>query len=256
MFHHNSQIDPIYKRGKADAAALLIHGFTGTPDCLRPLANHLHYLGFTVMAPLLAGHGTTREALAKTTWQDWYETVQTTFLELQEKHGHVYVAGLSLGALLTLKLAEDYPQALDAIACLSTPLYLNRWVNAFLPLVVHTPIRHVYQYQRKVDVDVKDPLAKKNFWNITEMPIRCIHSLTQLQKITRGNLAKIAAPTLLIHSRYDSTAPYDSMGIISNNISARVTETVTLENSFHLITLDYEKTLVSQKVGQFFLRFL
>lgn len=256
MIHHNAQIDPIFKKGKADAAVLLLHGFTGTPDCMRPLANHLHYLGFTVSVPLLAGHGTTRENLEKSTWEDWYETAQRTYTELQEKHSHIFIAGLSLGALLTLKLAEDHPQAVDAIACLSTPLHLKSWVHWLLPLIVHTPLGQVYRYQRKMDIDIKDPLAKKNFWNIGDMPISCIYSITQLQKVVQQKLTRITAPTLLMHSRYDSTAPYDSMGIISNKIASRITETVTLENSFHQITLDYERSLVSQKVGQFFLRFL
>lgn len=256
MIHHNAQIDPIFKKGKADAAVLLLHGFTGTPDSMRPLANHLHYLGFTVSVPLLAGHGTTKENLAKTGWESWYDSAQRAFTELQEKHSHVFIAGLSLGSLLTLKLAEDYPQAIDAIACLSTPLHLKTWIHMLLPVIVHTPLNQFYRYQRKMDIDIKDPLAKKNFWNIGDMPIACIYSITLLQKAVQQKLSRITAPTLLMHSRYDSTAPYDSMSQISGQIASRITETITLENSFHQITLDYERSLVSQKVGQFFLRFL
>ncbi|MBF0104821.1 MAG: alpha/beta fold hydrolase [Deltaproteobacteria bacterium] len=252
MFHHNPQINPIYKKGSKDTAILLIHGFTGTPDCLRHLANHLHSLGYTVSAPLLAGHGTTRESLAKTGWKDWYQTCHSVFLEMQENHTHIFVAGLSLGGLLTLKLAEDYPQSINAIACLATPAFLNSWATVLLKIHAYTPLKRLRLYQKKSSPDVKNPVARKNFWNITDMPLSCIQSITGLQKKVCSNLHKVVCPTLIVHSRYDSTAPYASMNHISKNISAKVTETVTLENSFHLITIDYDKDLVSEKVGTFF----
>ncbi|OVE81236.1 hypothetical protein BVY03_04295, partial [bacterium K02(2017)] len=109
MFHHNPQINPIFKKGNKDVGVLLIHGFTATPDCMRYLANHLNSLGFSVSAPLLAGHGTTKENLAKTNWQDWYESCHQIFRKMQQDYSHIFVAGLSLGGLLALKLAQDYP---------------------------------------------------------------------------------------------------------------------------------------------------
>lgn len=256
MFHHNSQVNPIFKSGKLDAAVLLIHGFTGTPDCMRPQANHLNALGFTVSVPLLAGHGTTKENLAKTRWQDWYESCRKEFVQLAEKYSAVYVAGLSLGGVLALKIAQDYPQGPTAIACLATPIFLKSWVSVILPSVMNTPVRFLYRYQKKAAADIRDPMARKNYFNIGEMPLTCIDSLMKLQKLVKRDLAKIHCPTLLIHSRYDSTAPYESMSAIAQGISSTTTETITLENSFHLITIDYEKEIVNTKLSDFFSRFL
>ena len=39
-----------------DAAVLLIHGLTGTPAEMRPIAKRLTKRGFNVMCPQLAGH--------------------------------------------------------------------------------------------------------------------------------------------------------------------------------------------------------
>lgn len=256
MFHHSTQINPIFKQGSYDAAVLLIHGFTGTPDSMRPLANSLHDEGFTVSVPLLAGHGTTRENLARSGWQDWYDTAATHFLDLKQHYSAVFVGGLSLGGLLALRLAQVYPQEVTALASLATPLTLSTWVTLAVPLIVHTPLKFVYPYQRKAKADVKDPNARKNYWSIHDMPITCIHSLMQLQHLVRQELARVVCPTLLIHSRYDATAPYKSMNDIAKNISANITETITLKNSFHLVTIDYDKNLVGQRVGAFFLRFL
>lgn len=253
MFPQGVQINPIFRKGHKDKAVILVHGFTGTPDLMRPLANHLYSKGFTVYAPLLAGHGSTKEKLAKTTWKDWYKTVQDTYLDFQQKYSQIHIVGLSLGGLLTLKLAEDYDQ-IKSIACLATPIFLQKWVHAILPLVANTPLKYLYPYQKKVDIDVKNPQVKKNIWTLMSMPISCIYSLTELQGLVRKNLSKITIPTLLMHSRYDSTAPFESMSEIAKRISSKTTETIALENSFHLITVDYDKALVNEKVTDFFLR--
>lgn len=253
MFH-SAQINPIYRKGKNGAAVLLLHGFTGTPDVMRPLANALHEKGFTIFAPLMAGHGTTWENLEKSTWEDWYAGAERAFAQLRREHAHVGVTGLSLGGILALKLAEEHADGLKALACLATPIKLKTWVHWAVPLIRRSPFKRFYRYQKKMDIDVKDPEAKKNIWDVDEMPLAGIENLIHLQKVVAGRLTKITTPTLLIHGRRDSTAPYENMGLIARGLSSAVTETVTLENSYHLVTVDYDKELVCAKVGEFFVR--
>ena len=102
---HHPQITPIFLEGTNNAGVLVVHGFTGTPDSVRPLVHKLHETGFTVSAPLLPGHGTSPEDLKTKTAKDWFGHVEKSFFELKEKVDTVFVAGLSMGALLTLKLA-------------------------------------------------------------------------------------------------------------------------------------------------------
>ncbi len=42
-----------------DVGCLLVHGFTGTPQNVRPLADYLARRGLAVSAPRMPGHGTT-----------------------------------------------------------------------------------------------------------------------------------------------------------------------------------------------------
>lgn len=254
--HYNPQIDSIYQRGTNGAGVLLLHGFTGTPDSLRSVINALHHEGFTVSAPLLAGHGTTPEQCGRTGWQEWLTSAQKAFMELSEKCPKIFVGGLSLGALLSLKLAADSPRSISAIACLATPLQLKAWIKTLLPVIWQTPLKLLWKYQKKVDVDIKDEEAKKNFWNYDLMPLSCIVSILEFQDIVQRSMTQIKTPVLLIHSRHDSTAPYSSMNAIASRVASPVTETVTLENSYHVITLDFEKEIVAQKTCQFFTRFL
>jgi carboxylesterase len=62
--------------------ALLCHGFTGTPQSLRPWAEHLAAADVTVRLPRLPGHGTTVQEANLTTWHDWYAELERNLAEL------------------------------------------------------------------------------------------------------------------------------------------------------------------------------
>lgn len=249
----HSQANPIYKEGTNGAAVLLLHGFTGTPYLMHPLAESLHQNKFTVDAPLLSGHGDSNETLKKSEWPHWYETAQQHYLALRQSHQKVCVAGLSMGGLLTLKLAEDYPEEITAISCLATPLFLSTWVNIAVRLVWHSPLRYLYRYEKKKDGgDIKNETLKPQIWSNDAMPVSCIHSLMNLQQLTLQNLKKVSAPTLVIHAREDHTAPYENLRAIAQGVNSKTVQTLTLHNSYHLITLDFDRDLVTRTVTDFF----
>src|SRR5438477_5580237 len=84
---------------------LCLHGFTGTPFEVRPLAEALAARGFTVSAPALAGHCGTLDELACTGWPDWLASAEQALDRLLAEVGGrpVAVAGFSLGGLLALR---------------------------------------------------------------------------------------------------------------------------------------------------------
>ncbi len=52
--------------GTRPLGCLLVHGFTGAPDEMRPLGEALAAAGFPVRAVRLPGHGTSVDDLART----------------------------------------------------------------------------------------------------------------------------------------------------------------------------------------------
>src|SRR5215469_15884993 len=94
---------------------LVCHGFTGSPQTVRPWAEHLAAAGLTVRAPLLPGHGTTWQDLATTGWTDWYGAAERVFDELSGSCRRVFVAGLSMGACLALRLAQTRREAVSGV---------------------------------------------------------------------------------------------------------------------------------------------
>src|SRR5438067_2046379 len=104
----------VEKRGKA--GVLLVHGITGSPAEMRPLVRKLAGQGFTVSCPQLAGHCSTLAELKRTLWTDWYGSLERALEHLAADCETIFVSGLSMGALLALKLAADHPGRVHGVA--------------------------------------------------------------------------------------------------------------------------------------------
>src|SRR5205814_10602885 len=101
-------------------AALLLHGFTGTPFEMRFLGEKLAARGVRAVGPRLAGHATTFDELAATSYRDWFAGADAELADLKRSADKVAVVGLSLGGLIALDLARRNPD-LVALVCLSVP---------------------------------------------------------------------------------------------------------------------------------------
>src|ERR1035438_10198752 len=90
---------------------LVLHGYTGNPQSMRPLAEAAAAAGYTVDLPLLAGHGTAIEDLLPTRWEDWSGGAEAAYEALAARCDKVVVTGLSMGGTLTSWLAGGPPAA-------------------------------------------------------------------------------------------------------------------------------------------------
>ncbi len=90
-------------------AALLIHGFPGTPAELRPLAESLHRAGWTVQGMLLPGFGPQIESLFTRTQRDWADAVAEAAAALRQRYSPLVLIGHSMGGALALAEAARMP---------------------------------------------------------------------------------------------------------------------------------------------------
>src|SRR5882757_3700158 len=110
-----------------ERAVLVLHGITGTPYEVRPIAEALGRAGWSVQAPMLAGHGLTLGDLAVTTWPDWLASAEAALDLLSAASGGrpVAVVGFSMGGLLALRLARLHPERIAALVVIAAPLRLR-----------------------------------------------------------------------------------------------------------------------------------
>jgi len=239
-----------------EVGILLLHGFTATPDSMRYLAEALHRGKFTVLAPILAGHGTRVEHLEQTHWQDWYRSAEEALHTLKAECKTVMVAGLSMGGLLAAHLAFHHRQVVRALALMATPLFLDGFlVNGLFPAIWKTPLKHFYKYQPKGIASINDPAARRRYQTYHKVPVVSFASMMDLQQIVRKELKHLRQPTIVLHSLHDETVPYGNLDYIRAILAGNEVETVTLKKSNHIITLDYEKDLVAKRILKFFKRF-
>jgi carboxylesterase len=249
---------PFYSRATGTRAALCLHGFTGTPFEVRPLAEALATHGFTTSAPQLAGHCGTVDELAATTHVEWLASAEAALIALQKDNGGqpVAIAGFSLGGLLALRLARLHPDKVAALAIMAAPLRLHPLEVAGMRAIGHLPrilrrgILHALPKTRGFDV-VDEEMQLRNP-SLAAMPLSGVASLLELGEIVRRDLPSIKAPVLVAHGMRDHTVPFEDSLELAGSIGSAVIERLWLERSGHLLAIDVERRTLVEAVGKFF----
>ena len=241
--------------GEDMRGCIIAHGLTGTPACVNSISRELATSGFAVAAPCLAGHGGSVGDLSRVRWQDWYESVRGAYEEMTRYVDRVYFAGISLGALLGLKLAQDEGPKIRALALLGTPLVLPMLDQLAVPIVRYTPLRlAIRSVSKDFNVSVADPRGRfiYRMASLPRIPAASIYQLVSLQKQLMPNLKGVSNPMLLVHSERDRVAPARNVDILKKTVASDLIDTILLKDSEHVVTLDREKDTVAREIVSFF----
>lgn len=223
---------------------LLCHGFTGSPQSLRPWAEDHAARGWEVELPLLPGHATTEQDLATTPWQDWYECVRTTALELSEDLGPIAVGGLSMGGALALALGADETLR-GRIAAL---VAVNPGMTLPPAAAVAGLIAPLVPTLAGIGSDVARPGVREEAYD--RLPVRAVGRLRRFFSRTRAQLGAVQVPLLLATSRVDHTVPPADSDIVAAGVRGPV-ERLSLTRSHHLAPLDHDAAVLFATSARF-----
>ncbi|HEV2608222.1 MAG TPA: alpha/beta fold hydrolase, partial [Xanthomonadaceae bacterium] len=141
---------------------LLIHGLTGTPAEMRFVGKGLHRQGYSVLGMQLAGHCGSEDDLLATGWRDWYRSVTEAADRLAGTVDRLFVGGLSMGAILALKLAADRPEQVSGLALYGTTFAYDGWtipriakLSFLLPLAMRLGIGRKKKFMEKPPYGIK-----------------------------------------------------------------------------------------------------
>jgi carboxylesterase len=221
-----------YAGGSGPTGVLLCHGFCGSPKSMIGWAHHLEAAGFRVLLPRLPGHGTTWQELNQTSWIDWYSSVDDAFAGLYAQCDQVFVAGLSMGAALALRLAEQHGPLVSGLAL------VNPVVNHGDPRVRALPVLRLIPSLRGIADDIAKPGQDECGYHRT--PLRALHSQTFLWADVRRNLSRVDQPLLVYQSIHDHVADRSSVPLIKAGVRSSDHSYVELHRSYHVATLDYD----------------
>jgi carboxylesterase len=211
--------------------ALLVHGFTGTTQSLRPWAEHLAAGGLTVSAPRLPGHGTRWQDMNSTGFPDWYREVERAFDELQGGCETVFVMGLSMGGTLALRLAELRPREVAGLVVVNASLTTARKDAKLLPLA-----SRVLASFPGIASDIKKPGSVELAYD--RVPLKAAASLQAAWPVVASDLHRISCPVLVFRSRVDRVVPPLSGAMLMRGLAGGTIEERVLEDSYHVATLD------------------
>jgi carboxylesterase len=227
------------------AGALCIHGFTGNPTSMRGVAEALAAAGFSVELPRLPGHGTNLDDMKSTSWSDWAGAVDAAYQRLAGRTDRVIVTGLSMGGTLTLWTALRHPEVVG-LAC------VNPATRSQPPEIVDMLRGMVDEGQEEmpgIGSDIADPDAVESAYPGT--PLRPLLSFLQdgIAPI-EGRYGEITVPLLLLSSGQDHVVDPSNADFLAENYGGPV-ERVSLERSYHVATLDYDKDLIFESIVAF-----
>jgi carboxylesterase len=256
---------------------LLLHGLTGSPTELGYLAYSLrHRGGHAVRVPRLVNHGQPLGVLARTKWHELYASAKDAFLEargIARANGSpLVVGGLSLGAVLSLLLAAEFPEDVAGTICLSPTLFYDGWnvpwMHKLIPLVNYTPLKFFSFFRESEPFGLRDKALRSKIAEQYEkmslrdsadaaslgyahFPVRLFCEMQTLIARCKRKLPAVTSPVLLVQAANDDmTGPRNSEYIRDRVGSAR-REIVMLEQSYHVVSADVERSAVAEHMQRF-----
>jgi carboxylesterase len=222
--------------------ALLLHGFTGNPTSMRPLGEWLSAEGLSVAAPRYPGHGTKWEELAGTKWEQWEAEAMSALDELAGRTEDLIACGLSMGGSMALHLAAKRPDVVRGVAVIN-PYIRN-------PQMALAPVGRLFARSRKgIGNDIKKPAQNEAPYD--RVPYAGIIQLGRMCKAVQAELPQIQQPVLVFNSPEDHVVPKGNAEYVMDHVGSAEKELVTLPNSYHVATLDYDAETIQERVLEF-----
>jgi len=250
---------------------LLIHGLTGMPNEMKPVAKQLEKIGCEVSVPLLPGHDGGHKALLATGWKDWKAGAREALDKLSQTCDKIIIGGLSMGGLIGTLLSLENPKVCGVIALSPTIEYDSRnSSNPFrvlLPLIDVLPLAgNIFYWTEAAPYGLKDERLQKMITRQVEKAKKggstdfgqfrtYAGSLRQLQRLVnevKKQAPKVTTPVLIVHSLEDTlTTHKNAQTFYSWLINCPDKKVIWMEGCDHVLTLDLKKEEVAYHCAEF-----
>lgn len=221
---------------------LIIHGYTGGPYEVDPLACYLKAnSNWHIEVPTLPGHGRHLD-LTNASHTEWINAAEESFKKLQKKYDEIYLIGFSMGGMIAAYLAAKYK--VDKLVLLAT-------AGKYLSF-------------KQLTIDVFEVMADGLRGNLNKnklyihykrksgaVPFKANIEFLKLVKFTRRHLKKVESPVLIAQGQQDGLVPYRTAYYLDKEITSVRKEVVFFERSRHLICLGNDKNTLNTMVYQF-----
>ncbi len=239
---------PFYFEGTNKKAVLLIHGWTSTSYEVRRLGKYLNENGYTASGPMLRGHGTIPKDLKDVHWTDWLEDIKKNYDELKKTHSQVYIAGTSIGACLSVILANKRADVAGLII-MAMP-YKLKYEKITLALAKF--VRLFKEYNKKyypptfgISTTITRIIAYQTY------PISSAIETFKLVEIARKYVPRVKQPCFIIQSKSDHIVTKNSLEKIYNKIGSKIKKKHYIKRAYHTFISDIKNENVFEDILNF-----
>jgi carboxylesterase len=227
-------------------AVLVLHGFGDTPQSVAPVAHALHIAGWTVRAPLLAGHGRSMREMATHGAADWLATARDAYAALRRSHTHVALVGQSMGGALAVQLAVEAPPPgvvlLAPYLQMPAPIWRTSHLLQLLAPVVP------YWTSRTPPRSIHDPAALARARAHVATSATALAELRRVSDGARAVLPRLASPTLVLQSREDNRIAPTTAAETFARIGAATKRLEWFTGRGHVLAVDYAHDEIAARV--------
>lgn len=254
-----------YLPGTNGQGVVLIHGLTGIPGEMKFIARNLHKAGYTIYAPLLAGHGVDKKTLIKTRWQDWLDSTLHAVAALRTEVDNVYTAGICVGGKLGMLAAQREKGSVQATAIYSPCFRYDGWnVPWYYPVLSYNigwlsriPFMDRLSFSETDSIGIKDERLRHIMESMTaegvieDFPGKGLVEMHRLGNALKAELPKMTTPALILHAEEDDLSHPRNARLIANNIAAPH-RLEWVKDSYHMLHVDAQHKQVAQLTADFF----
>lgn len=244
---------------------LLVHSLGGNPVELRFVAQGLARQGYTVYCPLVPGLGGGTDTSGLSTWQDWYAALETAHDELKAHCDVVIVGGISAGSMLSLRLARERASEVDGLLLFAPTIWPNGWAiplhfNLFA-LVYHKWVASLMRLRQRAPYGIKDERIRNFVIDSFKSEGRPLEDLfgrggglvwefKALARDVKRRLREIPQHTAIFHPREDDQSDISNAFRLQREMGG-VVEVTVLDDSYHMVTLDRQRSIVVDRSIEF-----
>jgi len=199
-----------FLEGNKKYCAILVHGFPGTPNEMRPIAEIFHSYGWTVHALLLPGFGIDVNSLADRTYTEWLSAVLNVINQHRLKYENIILVGLSMGGAISIQASVS--SEIDHLLLLAPFWKIDNILWSMLPIIKWIiPSFKPFQLFKSALLDaetiqeIREWLPSADIEDIKQLSIstNMINQVRLAGNHARQSVAAINLPTTIIQGKQD-----------------------------------------------------
>lgn len=221
---------------------LIIHGYTGGPHEVKPLAEYLEeQTDWDIVVPTLPGHGK-KLKLENASYRQWLKAAEMSLKKLQSKYQEIYLIGFSMGGMIAAYLAAKYNVSKLVLLATAGKFLSFKQMTLDVGEVIKDGIRGNL-HKNNIYLRYKRKLGK--------VPFKANLEFLKLVRYTRGYLKNIKSPVLIAQGQQDGVVPVKAASYLDKEISSPQKKVVLFERSDHQICLGDDKDTLNSMVYDF-----